>query len=60
MTIAFYWWILAHACKQYGVIIANSRSPYKSVSALYCNWYYYALIDLINIYTYSLLFISSK
>ena len=56
----FFWWIVSYGCKQYGEIIANSLSPYQIVIALYCNQYYYGLINIINVYTYDLLIFSSK
>ena len=58
MNIYFFVWVVSHACKQNGAIIAILWSLYKSVSALYCNYHYWVLIDLIYIYTYYLLYIS--
>ena len=74
LDVSFYWtfsidlsmwilpflWIVSHAYKRHGAVITNLWSSFKSVSNLYWKYYYYGLIDLVDVYTYYLLFISCE
>ena len=60
VTIAFFLVDKITWFQSFGEIIVDLWSLYKSVSALYWKYYYYGLIDLIDIYKYFLLFISCQ